>query len=871
MGYVDNVEELIYKLAKASVIAKTVNETAKILLQMENYTTNWAMLGAIENMLLVCDEVVSEETVIAVFASEMVVGELAEYMLGEIWKGVLEHLDLYGFAIQAGQAAGKLLSHLLFSTDEVIETYYSLCALYEFENALKNAMKFYESKYTSSKTYANSKVFNECYKMMLETYLFGAKASQEYVDIEFKHGAVNQLLFNFNEDRYNDYTVLLASLKNSVEQTIEFMDTVAYNGYLDYYADAAAYIGLEKKTDNYTEDEKQDIITLMSVESLETSNIEIDEDYTLDSDIHTYGSLTLKSGTLDLNGYTLTVDGNVLQTGGTMNINAGTLDIGGDYAIAGSVTTNGAGEKVYTSSSSAYLKMQYDSDYVSVGGDFATYTSESHTGYLTAGTLELKGDFTQLGTNTKYSYDSYDFNASGTHTVIFSGTEQQCVYFDSTGSGFANARFQNADIKLTGCMRGFTLNDDIDLTLGTNTILISNTMDLNGHTITKKDTVQLDTTTFTGGVLTLNSGAYLINGDLYVTSGTLGIMDTHVTGNLYLQGGTLDLNGHTLTVDGSVFQTGGTMNINAGTLDIGGDYAIAGSVTTNGAGEKVYTSSSSAYLKMQYDSDYVSVGGDFATYTSESHTGYLTAGTLELKGDFTQLGTNTKYSYDSYDFNASGTHTVIFSGTEQQNIHFDSTYSGFNNLIIANANAVSFTTTAVVKNELRQIGGASVINPDNVLLDGESAFVDYADLNTEINAYVGNAENVTPTYKDYEAYVIHAEDPEYPYVINSVSIQSTSGAELDSAPMNESFIVNVEVSKQQTRDSRDYLFVAVYDTNGAMLSINYVQAKFVENYTYSFGINIQKQSAVIGYVKAFMWSGFASMQPLAESVVLQND
>lgn len=144
LSYVDNIEELVYKLAKAQVIAQRSNETAKILMSMQNSTSNVAFKSALDNMILICSNTVSEEAITYIFSTEMITSELSEYVLDGVWTDVLSHLNLYGFAVSAGQAAGKLLSGWLFSTDESVELYYSLCALYEFEDALKTALNSYE-------------------------------------------------------------------------------------------------------------------------------------------------------------------------------------------------------------------------------------------------------------------------------------------------------------------------------------------------------------------------------------------------------------------------------------------------------------------------------------------------------------------------------------------------------------------------------------------------------------------------------------------------------------------------------------------------------------------------------------------------------
>jgi len=70
-----------------------------------------------------------------------------------------------------------------------------------------------------------------------------------------------------------------------------------------------------------------------------------------------------------------------------------------------------------------------EADYVKVGGSFSTKSYYNHEGYLTAGTLKVKGDFTQ---NTHSSSYPNNFKASGTHKVILSGEGIQTVKFDVT-------------------------------------------------------------------------------------------------------------------------------------------------------------------------------------------------------------------------------------------------------------------------------------------------------------------------------------------------------------------------------------------------------------------------------------------------------
>lgn len=136
--------------------------------------------------------------------------------------------------------------------------------------------------------------------------------------------------------------------------------------------------------------------------------------------------------------------------------------------------------------------------------------------------------------------------------------------------------------------------------------------------------------------------------------------------NIFINGGTFNLNGYTLTVAEDVWLANGTLNINKGKLYVGGDLNLKYSDRNYGYG----------YLSMQSAEDYVLVDGNMYI-ASEYAYSQFTAGTLEVKGDFTQ-----KTSYYSNNFYCSGSHKVILSGEKLQTVSFASTRSQFNVLEI---------------------------------------------------------------------------------------------------------------------------------------------------------------------------------------------
>ena len=236
--------------------------------------------------------------------------------------------------------------------------------------------------------------------------------------------------------------------------------------------------------------------------SFKNSSIEFNSDirgWTLQEDTVIDNDTKLNlDNTLDLNGHKLTVKGN-LQQGrfGSLNINGGTLEVQGDYTII----TYG------------YLKMTNAKDKVIVNGNFTTKSSSSHTGKLTDGTMEIKGNFNQIGKEVYYGYDN--FNCSKNHKVIFNGTGKQIIHFDSTSSGFAKVNFKNSNIEFDNNIRGWTLQEDtvIDNNLNLN---LDSDINLNGHKLTVKGSLQQG-----GGTININGGTLEVQGDYTITIGYL--------------------------------------------------------------------------------------------------------------------------------------------------------------------------------------------------------------------------------------------------------------------------------------------------------------------------------------------------------------
>ena len=161
-------------------------------------------------------------------------------------------------------------------------------------------------------------------------------------------------------------------------------------------------------------------------------NITISSDlrgWKMTTDLTLQGDLINKSlDGLDLNGFQLHIKGSYVQNSGTVNLNGGSMIIDGDYRIQ----TQGIdryGDATY-SPSSGILNMTHENDRVLVNGDFYMQSVNSHSSCLQNGVMELKGDFNQLIGSV------FNFDASGNHKVVLSGDKHQNISFANTNSQF---------------------------------------------------------------------------------------------------------------------------------------------------------------------------------------------------------------------------------------------------------------------------------------------------------------------------------------------------------------------------------------------------------------------------------------------------
>lgn len=337
----------------------------------------------------------------------------------------------------------------------------------------------------------------------------------------------------------------------------------------------------------------------------------------------------IESAVLKLNGTETTITGDItlenwaeLDLGGAkLNVTNYTSQSYSSLSVNTGILTV-AEDMIY----SGYLYMQNAKDSIIINGDFDINECNNYDDELSAGTIECAGNITSTG--------SSPINSTGTFKLILNGEADQSInmeYYPTSATvyHFANLEVLNAD------KRAILLTDGLDV----------------GELTADADTVKITTTT-NGGFANAKLRCNL-----------------DITGDLVTYGNVFDLNGKTVTVNGNLYQRSGTIKPSTGKLIVNDYYMVTDE-------DSAVFGTSDGILSMTNAADYVLVNGDFITKTTQKHSNYLTAGTFELKGDFYQYSEGTTFA-----FPASGTHLTILSGSEVQNITFESYDDSHFNLI----------------------------------------------------------------------------------------------------------------------------------------------------------------------------------------------
>ncbi|MBQ3584404.1 MAG: hypothetical protein IJA27_06795, partial [Lachnospiraceae bacterium] len=347
------------------------------------------------------------------------------------------------------------------------------------------------------------------------------------------------------------------------------------------------------------------------------------EDLVIDEDVYLY------AGKLDLNGHHLTVNGDFIYTDGYIKLSNGELEITGNY-----YNENPKGENIENPNLENVIK-EDSNDYY--------------------GTVNIAGNVYLTGTDTDFQYN----------TVTIGGD------IITNGSGMC---IQPKTLTLTGkdvSIEKGALTSVTNLTLLCDSLKLENDLYIYGKFNPGTVVFDKENMIYLGYLSDLETDSIQANVTVVYSTNSLLTHDIDINGSLTVTGGVC-LGTHKVTAD-SIDIEGGRVYVQSGTLISRGDLNISylkfGSYCKQGM------------LLMQEQDGYVLVHGDFNIDYVNGYIELLTAGTLEIRGDFNNKG-------NGY-FCASESHKTIFSMNKTDDIQYiqkitknKNNFSKFNTIVL---------------------------------------------------------------------------------------------------------------------------------------------------------------------------------------------
>lgn len=291
---------------------------------------------------------------------------------------------------------------------------------------------------------------------------------------------------------------------------------------------------------------------------------------TLSEDIVIDGDFTLLKGKLDLSGHDFVINGDLIHSGGIIELNGGSLTVKGDYRRQYIYVQD---EERIIENSAGILVMNKENDYMLIEGDYIDSGVRDEYEFLTAGTLEIKGNITHEDT-----LDYKHLQTSSNHIIKFTGSGEQIIDNKSSIT-FANMIIEqsesgsiswNSEINIeksvnhiSGNVTGIT-NINSNAQLGKTiygTVKIKSDYDFTDDTIIHGDLYIGLSDDYSRNYSLIDCNV-IVDGNCYVSCVWInkekGMGNLVINGDIVLKGGYCYFCGGTLEVKGDIKKTKGT-------------------------------------------------------------------------------------------------------------------------------------------------------------------------------------------------------------------------------------------------------------------------------------------------------------------------
>jgi len=427
----------------------------------------------------------------------------------------------------------------------------------------------------------------------------------------------------------------------------------------------AAHISLNSaSTVTYASDQVQ---TVSGVPTYGNLTIQGTSTKSLDAATIIAGTTTLSAGTLNSNGFDLTVGGNWVNNGGafTPGTNTVTFNGTGAQAVQGSAASQTFYGLVVAKTVGTTLSVSGSTTTLSVNGFTETtgnFTAPA-TMNIAAGATLTAGTYT-AGTNTNVTGGNWTNNGGtftpGTNTITFSGTAGQAINGSLASQTFyalVVAKTAGQTLSVSGSTTALTVTN---FTETTGNFTAPATMDINGNVTLSAGTYTAGTATTVFGDWTNNGGTFTpgTNTVTFDGTGAQAINGSATSQTFYgltlakTVGQTLSVSGSTTTLNINTFiQTTGNFTAPA-TVNIAGNATLSAGTYTAGANTNL-------------SGNWTNGGGSFSGGTGTVTLNGADSSTQAISGNttFNNLYASTTGNSAGRTIQYAGNSTTTVSGT----------------------------------------------------------------------------------------------------------------------------------------------------------------------------------------------------------------
>ncbi len=251
VGVVNNAKDFAEHLAAYVKVKKTNDNTIAVLSQMRDRTSNTKMVYALDSVINACR---SNEDFIIHCVTETIEATAVQVLSFTLDKMIEYSLDAMGlWILSVGQSIGTISANLLFSTEETISQYKTMCVITEFEDLLRSTVNNFNNTYRSTPTLANAYNVIAGANLVYDTIDYGMNSADHFANVVYSENLWSSLFgplgLNNNAQALANWSEAINSLRNEIANSKAYFCQDMMIFWLENYWDE--YAGFFNGTNNY--------------------------------------------------------------------------------------------------------------------------------------------------------------------------------------------------------------------------------------------------------------------------------------------------------------------------------------------------------------------------------------------------------------------------------------------------------------------------------------------------------------------------------------------------------------------------------------------------------------------------------------------